>query len=360
VESQHGSMGMSTHGPMDMGPPVEECCAEKMVGSVSYTLAEAPFRGAIPHQCLNDCVYTVTGTSSPKFCFQRGDLPTECLDSPEPPLATTDGTTEQGCVPGHSTDCLAIWAKDATSARGLAGAEVELHWTTGLDNRMLSGVTNAEGFVVFTLSLEYMGETANITLFKEGYISMEKTITIGNEQINFFVSPELAEGQHRLVLSWETSTDLDVYALQKDKMTGQIVCKTWWSGPSGCAGVNLDIDVAGYGPETITWWDADNDAYVYELYVNDYDRCGVAGTGAAITLYGYGETSVKLSVVDGDIDCGSGSGSGSASGDLWWMLGTFEPSNGTSSFSTNDFLQSYDPASSWFRNSQVGEKQKSE
>ena len=59
-------------GPMDMGPPVEECCAEKMVGSVSYTLAEAPFRGAIPHQCLNDCVYTVTGTSSPKFCFQRG------------------------------------------------------------------------------------------------------------------------------------------------------------------------------------------------------------------------------------------------------------------------------------------------
>merc|ERR1719370_599280 len=78
VESQHGS----THGPMDMGPPVEECCAEKMVGSVSYTLAEAPFRGAIPHQCLNDCVYTVTGTSSPKFCFQRGDLPTECLDVP--------------------------------------------------------------------------------------------------------------------------------------------------------------------------------------------------------------------------------------------------------------------------------------
>ena len=72
VESQHGSMGMSTHGPMDMGPPVEECCAEKMVGSVSYTLAEAPFRGAIPHQCLNDCVYTVSGTSSPKFCFETG------------------------------------------------------------------------------------------------------------------------------------------------------------------------------------------------------------------------------------------------------------------------------------------------
>merc|ERR1712226_300141 len=46
---------------------------------VSYTLLADAFHGEIPHQCLNDCVYTVSGTSSPKFCFETGDLPTECL-----------------------------------------------------------------------------------------------------------------------------------------------------------------------------------------------------------------------------------------------------------------------------------------
>merc|ERR1712181_210456 len=33
----------------------------------------------------NDCVYTRTNTSSPKYCFMQGDLPTECLsDEPAP------------------------------------------------------------------------------------------------------------------------------------------------------------------------------------------------------------------------------------------------------------------------------------
>merc|ERR1712192_342646 len=59
-------------------PPME-CCAQKMVGDVSYTLWHDLFYRSIPHQCLNDCVYIRDGTSSPKFCFIRGDLQTECL-----------------------------------------------------------------------------------------------------------------------------------------------------------------------------------------------------------------------------------------------------------------------------------------
>jgi len=57
----------------------EGCCPRKMVGSVSYTLQPENFHQELPHQCLKDCVYTVSGTSSPKFCFGAGDLPTECL-----------------------------------------------------------------------------------------------------------------------------------------------------------------------------------------------------------------------------------------------------------------------------------------
>ena len=49
-----------------------ECCTEKMVGNVSYTLLPGTFHGELPSQCLNGCVYTVSGTSSPKFCFAKG------------------------------------------------------------------------------------------------------------------------------------------------------------------------------------------------------------------------------------------------------------------------------------------------
>ena len=49
-----------------------ECCTEKSVGSVSYTLLPGNFDGELPSQCLNGCVYTVSGTSSPKFCFKKG------------------------------------------------------------------------------------------------------------------------------------------------------------------------------------------------------------------------------------------------------------------------------------------------
>jgi len=51
------------------------------VGGVSYTLLPGIFDGEIPPECLNDCVYTVSGTSDPKFCFKRGDLETECLSN---------------------------------------------------------------------------------------------------------------------------------------------------------------------------------------------------------------------------------------------------------------------------------------
>ena len=52
---------------------VEECCKEKRVGSIVYTLDEQPnSRGELPNGCLNNCVYTVVGASSPKFCFGKG------------------------------------------------------------------------------------------------------------------------------------------------------------------------------------------------------------------------------------------------------------------------------------------------
>ena len=63
--------------------------------------------------------------------------------------------------------------------------------------------------------------TATIVVSREGYISVttERLIQAdpGNERVHIFLSEKLVEGDQRLILSWETSTDLDIYALQINK-----------------------------------------------------------------------------------------------------------------------------------------------
>ena len=54
------------------GMEKQECCQEKNVGNVSYTLLADQYIGKLPDHCLNDCVYTIINSSSPKFCFARG------------------------------------------------------------------------------------------------------------------------------------------------------------------------------------------------------------------------------------------------------------------------------------------------
>ena len=56
-----------------------ECCLEKRVGDIEYSLVDVG-SSLVPEQCLNNCVYSVTGTSEPRFCFARGELPVECED----------------------------------------------------------------------------------------------------------------------------------------------------------------------------------------------------------------------------------------------------------------------------------------
>jgi len=300
-------------------PMFEECCTEKVVGGVSYSLFHDVFHGSIPHQCLNNCVFTRTGTSSPKFCFQRGDLPTECLS--EVPV---------GLIGGSVTAMVLV--KSATT--GVLLADVTVLISLGDERRRAT--TDYAGRAIFTLSphmvdIAVSGAPATIEVSGAGYarVVVERMFFADEAMHNpvIFTFPELREGEHRLVLSWDTDTDLDIYVLQMDKATRDIECKTWYNDSSSCPGVNLDIDVYEYGPETITWTDADNDAHSYMIYVHDYDQGGVAGTGARITLYG--ETEIEMEVADGD------------SGELWWVIGFFLPWK--SSFLTIDELKTIDP-----------------
>merc|ERR1712013_31187 len=289
-----------------------ECCQEKTVGGVSYSLLPEAFHGSLPHQCLTSCVYTKTGVlSSPKFCFARGDLATECRDP----------------VTVH------VIVKSATTGYAVANASVNLYESpTGLDYLYYTSYTNGEGIASFSVSRALVGRTAYISVSLEGYIqeTIERTISNEAEQIfnGIFIAPTLNEGELRLVLGWETTQDLDLYVEQINKTTGEIVCVTYWNNRTSCDGVTLDVDSYDYGPETVTWGDAANDPYSYNIIVNDYDDEGdnwdnddvegLGPSGAKVTLFG--ETNIKMEAESGH----SGS---------WWVIGTFSPSQGTSSFS---------------------------
>merc|ERR1711971_1039813 len=73
------------------------CCKEKMVGSTNYTLLPNNHHHLLPLACLDNCVYTVANTSTPKYCFEKGDLPTKCLSD------TTSGAPEATGSGGSAT-----------------------------------------------------------------------------------------------------------------------------------------------------------------------------------------------------------------------------------------------------------------
>ena len=116
--------------------------------------------------------------------------------------------------------------------------------------------------------------------------------------------------------------------------------------------INQIIDRHGEnGSETITWNEGSGDPYKYLLYVHDYSQLGFSESEARISFYG--EQVVKMEVEDGNNE------------DRWiwnsldtdkirirtfativcryWMLGSFEPSEGVSLFSIDGEFQTDNP-----------------
>jgi len=76
------------------GAPASQCCAEKSVGGIVYSLYQET-GDTEQYNCLDSCIYQDKANPGPQFCFQTGNLPVECLqDQPD------TATQAQGCKCG--------------------------------------------------------------------------------------------------------------------------------------------------------------------------------------------------------------------------------------------------------------------
>jgi len=160
------------------------------------------------------------------------------------------------------------FVKDATNNHAIEAATV----TVG--NKTTS--TDSTGF--FTLPVGNGQQTLSVA--KTGYDGFTQTYTLSGADLSvgtIGLSPALAAGQYRFVLSWgATPSDLDFHLLLPDKTTV-------YYGNRTSNGSNLNVDVTGgFGPETITI--TSQVSGTYKLVVHNFSGTG-SFLGASVKVY---------------------------------------------------------------------------
>lgn len=213
---------------------------------------------------------------------------------------------------------------DATTQLALGGVVVSLT-QTGNSSAIATATTDTTG--AYTVSNVAAG-TYSVSFAKNGYItftaSSNTTLSCAKAtSLGAALSPTLAAGQLRIVLSWaaapsgwnqemdtyqQTVMDLDSYLLvpgyadpvfwgncDKKPSTGSSV-------PCNVSGAYLDVDQVDWaGPETITISQQSSGTYTY--YIANYsDPCnslGITNSGVTVTVYSGSQIVKQYSVAPG-------------------------------------------------------------
>ena len=195
--------------------------------------------------------------------------------------------------------------RDATNGSVLSGVSLQIRegWNIMNGDVIDTIITNADG----TYSAEVTNGFYTITMSKEEYVTTSVNVTVsGNIIQNMDLSPTIAQGQYRAVLTWATDpADLDAHVRAPSSSGGTIEVYYEHKKDHDSLGnvVNLDWDVIRddsyrtnerrYGPETIIF-EADPEGE-YEYFVHWYRGSGTwASSRATVNLYvGGSSTAVK-------------------------------------------------------------------
>ncbi len=177
-------------------------------------------------------------------------------------FAITFSLNAQQDTTNQTIKTFTIYFVNATTAEPVAGAKVMIE-------NIGSFSTDSSGIVIFPKQ----PDGALKAIFrKEGYISAIYTIEITNETIfrdYIIVSPVLESDQLRIALSWDKQPeDLDAHFIENNSY--HISFRNTRVLNDGTAQLDRD-DMDGYGPESITVSQIDNDRD-YSFYVYKYSN----------------------------------------------------------------------------------------
>ena len=226
--------------------------------------------GAVVRFNQDQCTVTIV-------CDADGNISSDSWNEIVPDAAVSSGE-------GQGQVVLSGIVTDATTGETVEGVSIVLReGTREYGEAVASAVTDGSGnYSVNVDSGQYRAEIS-----KSGYTTIFKDIFIGSASTaayqDFTISPELASGEVRIVLEWNsTPTDLDAYLVGHTDAGGSV--SVFWSQPDGGDVAQLDVDDRdGHGPETIT---ITNLQGYYTYHVVDYTMSGtMAEMGATVTIY---------------------------------------------------------------------------
>jgi hypothetical protein len=216
-------------------------------------------------------------------CDEDGNVKTDAWNKVVPKYADNDSEDEE-------TAEISATIVSATDGNGVANAQVDIYNSEDLDTVIQSVETDNSGSFSADLAVgEYVADVE-----KEGYINESINFEVNRlgelEISQFTISPELGEGEIRIVLEWgEYPWDLDSHLRGTDSNGDNVHV---YYGNKREPAANLDVDdVDSYGPETTTVVDTNGE---YEFYVIDFNSTGnISTSGATVKVYMPGQSAPR-------------------------------------------------------------------
>lgn len=177
---------------------------------------------------------------------------------------------------------------NAATGAGLAGAGITLQPTGAGKTR--TATTNARG--QYGLYVINPGNY-NLSAAANGFITVSQAATLTGGQTQtavFALTPPLAAGQYRVIVTWNSAVDLDAH--MTGPATGSARFHVWWLEPDDLLTPTttlLNVDSGSPGPETLTFTPNANGAFRFSMHnYTDRDKTGnsnLAQSGVVVRVY---------------------------------------------------------------------------
>ena len=162
---------------------------------------------------------------------------------------------------------------DADCSGMVVVADAQYAVRDGINNRngevVASGTTDGSGNINIKLPVGMY----TVQIAKDGYDQSYFSLTVrqNNDMVQYHLSPKLASGEMRIVLTWDSSPrDLDSHLFTPYCTAADHISFYHTADEKGNS---LDVDVtSGYGPETVTVTNLETNG-LYKYYVADYTNC---------------------------------------------------------------------------------------